>query len=73
MAVVGPDGTPTEAGSKILLAIKSGLDSLERISQMTGLPVFVVKNGLRDMERMKLVKRWENGYELDEKGKELLR
>jgi predicted transcriptional regulator len=72
MAIVGPDGTPTESGSKLLLAIKAGFTTPNSISQMTGLPPFVVINGLREMERAKLVRRFGDGYELDERGKDLL-
>jgi predicted transcriptional regulator len=72
MAIIGPDGTPTESGSKLLLAIKAGSNTAATISQMTGLPSFVVVNGLREMERFHLVRRWGDGYELDERGKDLL-
>jgi predicted transcriptional regulator len=72
MAIVGPDGTPTESGSKLLLAIKAGFNTADTISQMSGLPSFVVVNGLREMERFHLVRRSGDGYELDEKGKDLL-
>jgi len=72
MAIVGPDGTPTESGSKLLMALKAGLTSPDKISQMSGLPSLIVKNGLRDLERAKLVRRIPEGYELDERGKDLL-
>lgn len=72
MTVVGPDGAPTESGSKLLLAIKAGFSSPDTISQMTGLPSFVVVNGLREMERFHLIRRSGEGYELDERGKDLL-
>jgi predicted transcriptional regulator len=72
MSIVGPDGAPTEAGSKLLLAIKAGFSTADAISQMSGLPSFVVINGLREMERFHLVRRSGDGYELDEKGKDLL-
>ena len=73
MAIVGPDGTPTESGSKLLLAIKAGCTSPESISRMSGLPSFTVINGLRDLEKVRLVRKTENGYELDERGQELLK
>jgi len=72
MAVVGPDGTPTESGSQILLAIHAGIRLPEDIAQHTSLALFVVRSGLRDMEKARLVKRSADGYELDERGIELL-
>ncbi len=72
MAVVGPDGTPTESGSQILLAIKAGLGLPEEIAQTTSLALFIVRSGLRDMEKARLVKRSGERYELDERGIELL-
>jgi predicted transcriptional regulator len=72
MAIVGPDGTPTESGSKLLLAIKAGLSTADSLAKMTGLPSFVVVNGLREMERSHLIRRSGDGYELDERGKDLL-
>jgi predicted transcriptional regulator len=72
MAIVGPDGTPTESGSKLLLAIKAGFTTPDDISKMTGLPSFVVIGGLREMEKFRLIRRSGDGYELDERGKGLL-
>jgi len=72
MAIVGPDGIPTESGSKLLLAIKAGFSTADDIARMSGLPSFVVVNGLREMERFHLVRRSGDGYELDDRGKDLL-
>ena len=72
MAVVGPDGTPTESGSQILLAIKSGMRSAEEIVNITGLALFTVKSGLHDLEKAKLIRRIADKYELAEKGIDLL-
>jgi len=73
MAIVGPDGTPTESGSKLLLAIKAGYSSLDSISRISGLPALIVRDGLRDLERARLVRKTDEGYILDDRGQELLR
>lgn len=72
MAIVGTDGTPNEAGSKILLAIKAGMSTPDQIVQFTGLPLFVITSGLHEMERYRLVRKFDNSYILDERGKNLL-
>ncbi|MCX6005367.1 MAG: hypothetical protein NT082_06830 [Chloroflexi bacterium] len=72
MAVVGPDGTPTESGSKILLAIKSGHALPEEIASITSLALFTVKSGLKDLEHAKLVRRIGEKYVLAERGIDLL-
>lgn len=72
MVVVGPDGNPTESGSKMILAIKAGFATPELIVQTTGLPPFIVNNGLRELERAKLIKHLGDKYELDQKGLDLL-
>jgi len=73
MAIVGPDGTPTESGSKLLLAIKAGCTSPDSISRISGLPTIIVRDGLKDLERSRLVRKTDEGYELDDRGQELLR
>ena len=73
MAIVGPDGTPTEAGSKLLLAIRAGFTTPDSIAQASGLPAIIVKNGLHDMERARLIKRNAEGYVLDDRGLDLLK
>jgi predicted transcriptional regulator len=72
MAVVGPDGAPTESGSKILLAISAEMSTPELIAQSTGLALFLIKSGLRDLEKARLVRRSGEHYVLDQKGIELL-
>jgi hypothetical protein len=73
MAVVGPDGTPTESGAKILLAIQAGYLSPEDIAKYSSLALSIVRSGLHDMERARLVRRNGDFYELDEKGSDILR
>ncbi|GAI06469.1 unnamed protein product, partial [marine sediment metagenome] len=49
MACISPDGKPTESGAKMLLALKSGAGSAEEIVASSGLPLFRVRSGLREL------------------------
>jgi len=68
MACVTPEGKPTESGKKMLNALKSGATSPEEVAKISGLPLFRVRSGLRDMVQADLVKEEEGKYKLTEKG-----
>jgi DNA-binding IclR family transcriptional regulator len=72
MACISPDGKPTESGTKMLRALKSGLGSAEEIAQATGLPLFRVRSGLRELVQAELVSQEGNRYEVNDKGAELI-
>jgi len=72
MGCISPDGTPTESGKKMLLALQKGLRSPEDIAKETGLPLFRVRSGLRDIVGAGLAEQQGNGYELSPKGIELV-
>jgi predicted transcriptional regulator len=72
MACISPDGKPTESGTKMLRALKSGLDSPEKIAQDTGLPLFRVRSGLRELVQAGLANLQGDKYELSPKGSELV-
>jgi predicted transcriptional regulator len=72
MACVNPDGKPTESGTKMLRAIKSGLDSPEKIAGNTGLPLFRVRSGLRELAQAGLAIEKDEKYGLTEKGTKLV-
>jgi predicted transcriptional regulator len=72
MACISPDGQPTESGKKLLRALKSGLSSAQAIAQDTGLPLFRVRSGLRELAGAELVTEKGGSYALSPKGKELL-
>ena len=71
MACINPDGKPTEAGAKMLRALKSGLSSPEEIAKDAGLPLFRVRSGLRELTQAGLANQNNDRYEITEKGKEL--
>jgi len=71
MACISPDGKPTESGAKMLRALNSGLGSPEEVAKDTGLPLFKVRSGLRELVQADLATQRNNRYELTEKGAEL--
>jgi predicted transcriptional regulator len=73
MACVSPDGKPTESGSKMLRALQAGLKSPEEIAKNTGLPLFRVRSGLRELAQAGLADQKEDGYKLSETGAKLIK
>ena len=73
MACISPDGKPTESGTKMLRALKSGLGAPEEIAKSTGLPLFRVRSGLRELAQADLTNQKDDKYEITEKGAELIK
>ena len=73
MACVSPDGKPTESGSKMLRALQAGSKSPEEIAKNTGLPLFRVRSGLRELAQAGLAAQKEDSYKLSEKGATLIK
>jgi len=72
MACVSPDGKPTESGTRMLRAIRSGLGSPEEIAKDTGLPLFRVRSGLRELAQAGLTNEKDGKHELTEAGVKLI-
>jgi predicted transcriptional regulator len=72
MACVSPDGKPTESGSKMLRALQAGSKSPEEIAKNTGLPLFRVRSGLRELAQAGLAAQKEDSYKLSEEGAKLI-
>ena len=72
MACISPDGKPTESGTKMLRALQVGLGTPEEIARDTGLPLFRVRSGLRELTQAGLANQKEDRYEVSEKGAELM-
>ena len=72
MACISPDGKPTESGAKMLRALQAGSGSPEEIARDTGLPLFRVRSGLRELTQAGLANQREDRYELSEKGAKLI-
>jgi DNA-binding IclR family transcriptional regulator len=73
MACISPDGKPTESGSKMLRALQAGLKSPEEIAKDTGLPLFRVRSGLRELTQAGLAKQGDDRYGLSEEGAKLIK
>ncbi len=71
MACISSDGKPTESGTKMLRALKSGLSSAEEIAKNAGLPLFRVRSGLRELAEAGLAMEKGNKYELSGEGAKL--
>jgi DNA-binding IclR family transcriptional regulator len=72
MPCISPDGTPTVTGKKMLNALKSGKGSPEAVAEETGIPMFRVRSGLRDLIQAGMAELTEDGYQITEKGDALL-
>jgi len=72
MACVSPDGKPTESGTRMLRALRAGSKSPEEVALETGLPLFKVRSGLRDIAQAGLAEQKEDRYRLTEKGATLI-
>ncbi len=72
MACISPDGKPTESGTNMLRALKSGLGSPEEIAKNTGLPLFRVRSGLRELTQAGLASEKNGKHELTEQGANLI-
>jgi predicted transcriptional regulator len=72
MACISPDGKPTESGAKMLRALKSGLGAAEEIAKGTGLPLFRVRSGLRELSQAGLIVEKTGKYEITDKGTALV-
>ena len=64
MACINPDGKPTASGTKVLRALQAGLKSPEEVAQDTGLPLFRVRSGLRELSQAGLVVERAGKYEI---------
>ncbi len=71
MACISPDGKPTASGGRMLTALKGGPSSAEEIAQSSGLPLFRVRSGLRELTQAGLTSAKGDNYELSPKGREL--
>jgi predicted transcriptional regulator len=73
MPCINPEGKPTETGKKVLQALRdNGLCTAEKVAETTGVALFRVRSGLRDMVEAELVELVENKYNITEKGIKLI-
>ena len=72
MACISPDGKPTESGQKMLRALKAGAASPEAIVSQTGLPLFRVRSGLRELTRAGIAEANDDKYSITSQGAKLV-
>ena len=73
MPCVNPEGKPTETGMKVLQALRdNGLCTAEKVAETTGIALFRIRCGLRDMVEVELVETTGDKYNITEKGIKLL-
>ncbi len=68
MPCVSPDGKPTESGMKMLGALKSGNISAEEVAAASGMPLYRVRSGMRDLVEAGFVMDSDGSYALTEQG-----
>jgi len=68
---VSTDGKPTKSGIKMLSALKSGASTPDALSGATGMPMFRVRSGLRQLVKAGFVKQVDNKYQLTPEGSKL--
>jgi predicted transcriptional regulator len=73
MTCINTEGTLTESGRQMFLALKSGWVTAEEIMQQAGLPGYRVRGGLRDLVQGGFVAQKDDKYNLTEKGAALLK
>jgi predicted transcriptional regulator len=72
MACVSPDGKPSESGTRMLRSLQAGPKSPEEVALETGLPLFKVRSGLRELSQADLVVEKTGRYEITGKGTALV-
>lgn len=72
MPCVSPDGKPTESGVKMLEALQAGNKSPEDIASATGMALYRVRSGIRDMVAAGFAAESDGSYTITEQGKAAL-
>jgi DNA-binding IclR family transcriptional regulator len=72
MPCVSADGKPTKSGIEMLSALKSGASTPDALSGATGMPMFRVRSGLRQLVNAGLVKQVDDKYQLTPEGSKLV-
>jgi DNA-binding IclR family transcriptional regulator len=72
MPCISADGKPTKSGIEMLSALKSGASTTDALSGATGMPMFRVRSGLRELVNAGFVKQVDDKYQLTAEGKKLV-
>lgn len=69
MACISAEGTLTESGRKMLTALQNPATP-EEVAQATGLPLFRVRSGLRELAQAGFIAEVEGRYQLTDAGRQ---
>ena len=72
MPCISSDGKPTKSGIEMLSALKSGASTPDALSGATGMPMFRVRSGLRQLVDAGFVKQVDDKYQLTSEGSKLV-
>ena len=72
MPCVSPDGKPSESGVKMLGSVSAGKTSVEDIAAASGMPLFRVPSGLRELAEAGYVAEQDGRYSLTDLGRAAL-
>jgi len=68
MACINPDASPTQAGRRMLQAIKQGASTPEEVARQPGLPIFSTRAGFRDFIEAGMIEQEGDVCRITEKG-----
>jgi predicted transcriptional regulator len=69
---VSADGKLTQSGLATLAALKSGTAIPEAVSKITGIPLFRIRSGLRELVTAGFVTEVNDKFQLSDGGKKLV-
>ena len=72
MPGVRPDGKPTDSGMNMLRAVGGGKQTPEDIVAETGMPMYRVRSGLREMAEAGFIVQSDDLVSLSDEGRALL-
>jgi len=72
MPCVSADGKPTKSGVEMLSALKGGASTPDALSEATGMPMFRIRSGLRQLVNAGFVKQVDDKYQLTPEGSKLV-
>jgi len=72
MPCVSADGKPTKSGIEMLSALKGGASTPDALSGATGMPMFRVRSGLRQLVNAGFVKQVGDNYQLTPEGSKIV-
>ncbi len=72
MPCVSPDGKPTDSGMNMLRAVRDGKQTPEDMATATGMPLYRVRSGMRELLEARLLVQSDDTVSLSEQGRSLL-